>query len=252
MLMGHTELAPSGPNSLLLCSQDISTALPISTPSKVTASVRKRGRSLSRAPSPAASEARTPSRGPSRAASSAPSPPSRAVSLEPPIAQSPSTRTTRARSRAISTTPPPPTRGRSRSASQPPKKQRRVQLRSPSPVLSDLSVSDTASGSDGVESDETDDNDDDTVGQIPKPSGEAGRPGRGGYNLKDTLGWAVNDFEDLKRKVDRLIYKHLDPKKSFVKQRQVDLAQVIEKAVESTPALMNKSKATKRAKKGSK
>lgn len=73
-----------------------------------------------------------------------------------------------------------------------------MQLRSPSPVLSDLTATETASGSDGmVESDETDD-DDDTIGLIPKPSGEAGRPGRGGYNLKDTLGWAANDYEDFK------------------------------------------------------
>ncbi|KAI0763730.1 hypothetical protein BC629DRAFT_1651846 [Irpex lacteus] len=243
MLMGHTELAPSGPNSLLLCSQELSAALPISFPSADTTSIRKRGRSLSRAPSPAGvPDARTPSRGPSRATSSAPSPPSRAVSIEPFNAPSSSTRTTRARSRArsraISTTPPPVPRGRSRSASQPPKKQRRVQLRSPSPVLSDLTATETASGSDGmVESDETDD-DDDTISLIPKPSGEAGRPGRGGYNLKDTLGWAANDYEDFKKKVDRLIHKHLDENKSFVKQRQIDIATVIEKAVESTPILM--------------
>lgn len=34
--------------------------------------------------------------------------------------------------------------------------------------------------------------------KIAKPVGEAGRPGRGGYNLQDALGWRTNDYRSLK------------------------------------------------------
>jgi hypothetical protein len=33
---------------------------------------------------------------------------------------------------------------------------------------------------------------------IPKPVGEVGRPGRGGYNLEPTLAWAPGKYETLK------------------------------------------------------
>ena len=35
-------------------------------------------------------------------------------------------------------------------------------------------------------------------GKIPKPEGEVGRPGRGGYNLHDSLGWQSNQFARLR------------------------------------------------------
>jgi len=34
--------------------------------------------------------------------------------------------------------------------------------------------------------------------QIPKPVGEAGRPGRGGYNLEKTLRWSPKSFKKVK------------------------------------------------------
>ncbi|KAJ3891175.1 hypothetical protein GG344DRAFT_77160 [Lentinula edodes] len=34
--------------------------------------------------------------------------------------------------------------------------------------------------------------------KIPKPPGEVGRPGRGGYNLRKTLGWSKQDYDDVK------------------------------------------------------
>ena len=34
--------------------------------------------------------------------------------------------------------------------------------------------------------------------KIPKPTGEAGRPGRGGYNLEEKLGWGSEGFKQLK------------------------------------------------------
>ncbi|KAI6013657.1 hypothetical protein PISMIDRAFT_19400 [Pisolithus microcarpus 441] len=49
--------------------------------------------------------------------------------------------------------------------------------------------------------------------KIPKPSGEAGRPGRGGYNLEDQLGWGEDGFKSLKRFVNKAIKKQLDTTK---------------------------------------
>ena len=33
--------------------------------------------------------------------------------------------------------------------------------------------------------------------KVPKPVGEAGRPGRGGYSLKETLAWPLEDYRKL-------------------------------------------------------
>jgi hypothetical protein len=40
--------------------------------------------------------------------------------------------------------------------------------------------------------------DDIGIRKIPKPNGEAGRPGRGGYNLEEKLGWGEDGFKELK------------------------------------------------------
>jgi hypothetical protein len=45
---------------------------------------------------------------------------------------------------------------------------------------------------------EDSDSDMDAEQQIPKPTGEAGRPGRGGYNLEETLDWDSKEFAKLK------------------------------------------------------
>ncbi|KIM55530.1 hypothetical protein SCLCIDRAFT_134501 [Scleroderma citrinum Foug A] len=37
-----------------------------------------------------------------------------------------------------------------------------------------------------------------SVGKIPKPLGEVGRPGRGGYTLEDKLNWDVDELKWLK------------------------------------------------------
>ncbi|KAJ3872934.1 hypothetical protein F5051DRAFT_444724 [Lentinula edodes] len=34
--------------------------------------------------------------------------------------------------------------------------------------------------------------------KIPKPPGEVGRPGRGGYNLRKILGWSKQDYDNVK------------------------------------------------------
>jgi len=44
--------------------------------------------------------------------------------------------------------------------------------------------------------------------KIPKPSGEAGRPGRGGYNLEEQLGWGEEGFKALKVSLYRCIDDH--------------------------------------------
>jgi hypothetical protein len=73
----------------------------------------------------------------------------------------------------------------------------RARAASPSPSqsaldsdASDLSDSSELSGSDS--SDESDD------GTIPKPLGEAGRPGRGGYTLEIALEWNPKAFKKLR------------------------------------------------------
>ena len=200
MLMGQTELAPCGPNSLLLCSQELPTSLPVSAspPAGTFVNAQKRGRSPSTARTPATDDdegmiSTPPSTPPSRAAS---------------IPRSPSTtRITRARVRAhLSTLPPHQHRDRTPSVPQPPKKRRRVQILTPSlsPESLDSSASDPSSGTEIEidqefdESDDADAEDEGIVGLIVKPAGEAGRPGRGGYNLKEALGWSLTDFNQLK------------------------------------------------------
>jgi hypothetical protein len=54
--------------------------------------------------------------------------------------------------------------------------------------------SEESEGSVESDSDRTDDSGD----KIPKPDGEAGRPGRGGYNLEVALGWSPKLYKKLK------------------------------------------------------
>lgn len=54
--------------------------------------------------------------------------------------------------------------------------------------------------------DEDEDDDDSRSGVIPKPEGEAGRPGRGGYNLEESLEWHSKDYEHLKVRIVYLLY----------------------------------------------
>ena len=37
-----------------------------------------------------------------------------------------------------------------------------------------------------------------TNGKVPKPGGEVGRPGRGGYNLRNELGWEKAKYDAIK------------------------------------------------------
>ena len=64
-----------------------------------------------------------------------------------------------------------------------------------SPVPSESSLSSIASEQEASE-------------KIPKLIGEAGRPGRGGYNLEEQLGWGEEGFKALKVNLYRCIDDH--------------------------------------------
>ena len=55
-----------------------------------------------------------------------------------------------------------------------------------------------SSDSEPLKTDSSDESDDSEEGLIPKPDGEAGRPGCGGYNLEDELGWKKSEFRKFK------------------------------------------------------
>ncbi|KAI5985320.1 hypothetical protein EDC04DRAFT_2913876 [Pisolithus marmoratus] len=52
-----------------------------------------------------------------------------------------------------------------------------------------------------------DDDEESRTKKIPKPNGEVGRLGWGGYNLKDQLGWGEDGFKKLKRFVKKVVKK---------------------------------------------
>ncbi|EPS92864.1 hypothetical protein FOMPIDRAFT_1020848 [Fomitopsis schrenkii] len=56
--------------------------------------------------------------------------------------------------------------------------------------------------------------------KIPKPSGEVGRPGRGGYKLIDALGWDAKQYESIVAKVANVAAQHLISKPNNILSRQ--------------------------------
>ncbi|KIM64207.1 hypothetical protein SCLCIDRAFT_23549 [Scleroderma citrinum Foug A] len=56
--------------------------------------------------------------------------------------------------------------------------------------------------------------------KIPKPEEEAGRPGRGGYNLKAQLAWNPATFSKLKKFVHHSVKNHLDATQCKSRQRE--------------------------------
>ncbi|KAI6132498.1 NUC121 domain-containing protein [Pisolithus croceorrhizus] len=73
--------------------------------------------------------------------------------------------------------------------------------------------------------------------KIPKPNGEVGQPGRGGYNLEDQLGWGRDGFKNLKRFVKKAVRKHLDPTKCRSLQNRRALETVNKTAIAEFPDL---------------
>ncbi|KAI6010007.1 hypothetical protein EDC04DRAFT_2610412 [Pisolithus marmoratus] len=82
-----------------------------------------------------------------------------------------------------------------------------------------------------------DDDEESRTKKIPKPNGEVGRPGRGGYNLKDQLGWGEDGFKKLKRFVKKAVKKHLDPTRCRSLQDRKALETVSKMAIAEFPDL---------------
>ncbi|KAK7461785.1 hypothetical protein VKT23_008217 [Stygiomarasmius scandens] len=74
---------------------------------------------------------------------------------------------------------------------------------------------------------------------IRKPEGEAGRPGRGGYNLRKALGWGKRENKCVQEYVNRMVERHLDLRKPFTKQSYTGLRVVRTKAKRKFPFLAN-------------
>ncbi|KAJ3507462.1 hypothetical protein NLJ89_g6293 [Agrocybe chaxingu] len=74
---------------------------------------------------------------------------------------------------------------------------------------------------------------------IPKPPGEAGRPGRGGYALKEVLGWDERQYQAFAKYMTRLVNEHLDSSKCYSSQSLQTLTLVRQLAVDRYPALQN-------------
>lgn len=69
-------------------------------------------------------------------------------------------------------------------------------------------ASDAKSKGSSDDSSSDDDDNDSEKELIPKPEGDAGRPGRGGYNLEDKLGWQRKEFQQMKVR-DRRVKKSI-------------------------------------------
>ncbi|KAI6097968.1 hypothetical protein EDD16DRAFT_1718878 [Pisolithus croceorrhizus] len=74
-------------------------------------------------------------------------------------------------------------------------------------------------------------------GKFLKPNGEVGRPGQGGYNLEDQLGWGRDGFKNLKRFVKKAVRKHLDPTKCQSLQNRRALETMNKTAIAEFPDL---------------
>ncbi|KAJ3714852.1 hypothetical protein C8R42DRAFT_726348 [Lentinula raphanica] len=72
--------------------------------------------------------------------------------------------------------------------------------------------------------DEADDDGSDR--KIAKPSGEVGRPGRGGYNLRHALNWSIARFDKVKRFIDATVETKLDCLKPLSKQDRSKVEEV--------------------------
>ncbi|KAF8451042.1 hypothetical protein L210DRAFT_868071 [Boletus edulis BED1] len=65
--------------------------------------------------------------------------------------------------------------------------------------------------------------------KIPKPVGEPGCPGCGGYNLETALDWSTKAYSKFKKHVHRLIDEHLDVSKCVLAQNPTLLKIVCDK-----------------------
>ncbi|KAH7881543.1 hypothetical protein F5879DRAFT_927893 [Lentinula edodes] len=68
-----------------------------------------------------------------------------------------------------------------------------------------------------------------TDNQIPKPPGDVGKPGQGGYNLRIELEWAEDQFEAVEKYIGGAVEKILDITQSFSEQNSINIKQALEK-----------------------
>ncbi|KAG1867695.1 hypothetical protein F4604DRAFT_1927479 [Suillus subluteus] len=77
--------------------------------------------------------------------------------------------------------------------------------------------------------------------KIPKPAGEPGRPGRGGYTLYEALDWNPKVYAKFKKNMHNFIEDHLDTTKCASAQSPALLKVVRDKALDGFPDLENYS-----------
>ncbi|TDL24043.1 hypothetical protein BD410DRAFT_703608, partial [Rickenella mellea] len=72
---------------------------------------------------------------------------------------------------------------------------------------------------------------------IRKPPGEVTRLKRGGYNLKDQVGWSQDIYDMVKEYLNELVEEHLDLDKCLSKQPRDNVYRTYQKAIERFPNL---------------
>jgi len=72
-----------------------------------------------------------------------------------------------------------------------------------------------------------------------KPDGEAGRPGRGGYNLKRILAWPHGQYGQIKKTISKLIAENLNEGLAISSQVPDSVETVCLKAAQAYPVLNN-------------
>ncbi|PIL35885.1 hypothetical protein GSI_01545 [Ganoderma sinense ZZ0214-1] len=98
------------------------------------------------------------------------------------------------------------------------------------------SVTDSDSDSAGSTESEPESQDDADM-KIPKPSGEVGRPGRGGYSLEQVLNWNPRHMSEFKKMINKLVGECLDPTRSVSGQSLSRVAVLRDKALNKFPEL---------------
>ncbi|PIL28286.1 hypothetical protein GSI_09574 [Ganoderma sinense ZZ0214-1] len=102
----------------------------------------------------------------------------------------------------------------------------------------DVTDSVTDSDSDSTDSSESaSESQDDADMKIPKPSGEVGRPGRGGYSLEQVLNWNPRRMSEFKKMINKLVGECLDPTRSVSGQSLSRVALLRDKALNKFPEL---------------
>ncbi|KAF9072146.1 hypothetical protein BDP27DRAFT_1418288 [Rhodocollybia butyracea] len=84
---------------------------------------------------------------------------------------------------------------------------------------------------------QTDESDSNIDNKVPKPPGEVGRPGRGGYNLRVQLQWTDEKYDKIKAFINKLVNDKLDCTISITQQIATKLEAVQAQAISKYPLL---------------